>query len=124
MKKLITVILILAILLPAAALAGEPDVVGCWATYDRLTTGAPQITALYLSETHKCYYLAQYYHVDEPGTGRAYIGSWEMQSDGSVLAKIGENTSIVLQFDPTYVIAINPKTNSLFLNLNLIYKDW
>lgn len=124
MKKLITVILVLALLLPVAVIADESGVVGCWATYELLTTGTPSITVICLTEDHSCYYLAQMFHADEPGLGRAYVGTWEMLSDGSVFAKIGENTSKTLIFDDTYVIAIDTGTNKMYMNLSLLYKDW
>lgn len=124
MKKLLTIILVLALLLPVAACADESGVIGCWATYELLTTGAPSIIAIYLAPDHTCYYLAQAYHTDEPGLGRAYVGTWKLMDDGSVYAKIGENTSKTLVFDDTYVIAIDKGTNKMYINLGLLYKDW
>ena len=124
MKKLLSIILVLALLIPVASLAAGLDVGGCWATYDMQTTGAPQFVVIYLAEDYTCYYLAQSFKKDDVGLGRAYVGTWELQDDGTVLAKTGENTETILTFDATYVIAMNMKTGKLFINLSMLYADW
>ena len=117
MKKLITLILVLALLIPVAALAGESDVVGCWAHYELNTEGAPIMIVLYLSADHTCYYLAQGFHPDSEGLGRTYIGTWAMKPGGTVYAKTGNNTSMTLTFSKTFVGAMDLETSMLFVNL-------
>lgn len=119
MKKLLAIILIVALLLPVAALADDSDVVGCWAHYELLTTGCPSMEMIYLAEDHTCYFIIQSFRHDEAGLGRTYVGTWEMQSDGTVLAKTGDNSSIVLYFSPEYQVAMNTKTLSVFINLSV-----
>ena len=120
MKKLITVILILCLLLPAAALADDRPV-GCWATYSLLTTGAPQVTTIYLAEDHTCYFLIRLFDPDGEGNGRTFVGTWEQLPDGHFLAKTGNNTSTELIIGDDNTIAYNPATNEYYVNLNLIY---
>jgi hypothetical protein len=123
MKKLITVILILSMLLPAAALAGESDVVGCWAYYSVSSSGTPSMEMIYLADDHTCYFLIQSFDHDEPSLGRAFVGTWEMQQDGSVFAKTGNNTNTTLMFDTNeYAVAYNPKANKYYINAGLIYR--
>lgn len=118
MKKLLAIILIVALLLPVAALADDSDVVGCWAHYELLTTGCPSMEMIYLAEDHTCYFLIQSFDHDEAGLGRTYVGTWEIQSDGTVLAKTGNNSSTVLYFSPGYQVALNTKTLAFFINLS------
>ena len=95
MKKLLAVILILAMLLPAAATALEREV-DYYYGYGHIEvtkSGTPFIAVIYFAEDQTCYYLAQMFKSDEPGLGRAYVGTWGYTADGKVFAKIGENTS-------------------------------
>ena len=117
MKRFFALLLVLVLLLSASALAD--GVVGCWAHYELLTTGCPSMTMLYLAEDHTCYYLIQSYDHDEPGIGRTFVGTWEMQADGTVLAKTGNNSDTVLYFSPEYQVAMNTKTFGLFINLSV-----
>ena len=97
MKKLVAIILLLALIAPAASLAlSEADVPGCYVYYDLLKSGAPQMTMFYLAPNYSCYYLIQSYHEDEPGIGRSYVGYWEVQGDWTIYAKTGNNTDMVL----------------------------
>ena len=116
MKKLITVTLILALLLPVLALADESDIVGCWACYDMQNDGTPAMFMLYLAEDHTCYFVVQAFHHDEPGIGRAHVGTWEMQSDGSLIAKTGENTTTKLRFYGSTSFAVD-KTGRVYVNI-------
>lgn len=118
MKKLLAIILIVALLLPFSAFADDSDVVGCWAHYELLTTGCPYMQMIYLAPDHTCYALLQSFDHDEAGLGRTYVGTWEMQSDGTVLAKTGNNSSTVLYFSPEYQAAVNTKTLAVFINLS------
>lgn len=115
MKKLIALLLIL-VLLPVCALASESDVVGCWANYEMLTDGAPCFTMMYLTEDHRCYFVTQMFHEDEEGLGRTYIGSWELQNDGTALVKTGNYAETKLVFDDSYRFAI---TDSMGVYVNI-----
>ena len=119
MKKLLAVVLILALLLPVAAFADDSDVVGCWAHYELLTTGCPNMEMIYLAPDHTCYFLIQSFKSDDAGLGRTFVGTWEMQSDGTVLAKTGNNTSTVLSFSPNYQAAVNTITLGVYINLSV-----
>ena len=119
MKKLLAIILIVALLLPFSAFADDSDVVGCWAHYELLTTGCPAMEMIYLAEDHTCYFLIQSFDHDAAGLGRTFVGTWEMQADGTVLAKTGNNSDTVLYFSPEYQVAINTKTFGLFINLSV-----
>lgn len=116
MKKLITIILILAMLLPAAALADESDVIGCWVHYSLLTNGAPGVEFLYLSEDHTSYYLIQTYKPTEAWNGRTHVGTWEMNEDGTVTAQAGNVATITLKFSDDYTLAVSDLI-SVFVNI-------
>jgi len=118
MKKLIAVLLIIALFLPAIALA-EGSVVGCWAHYELLKTGAPSMEMLYLAEDHTCYFIIQSFHEDSAWIGRTYVGTWTLQDNGTVLAKTGENTETILYFSPEYQVAMNTKTFGIYINLSV-----
>ena len=116
MKKLFVLILSLVLLLPVLAAADDSSVVGCWASYQLLTDGAPCLTMLYLAEDHTCYYLTQMYHPDREGIGRTYIGSWEIQADGSIFVKTGNNSSVTLSFYNSENFALSD-TMEVFVNI-------
>ena len=117
MKKLITVILILVVLVPACAFAvDESDVVGCWAHYEVLETGSPSMSMLYLSEDHTCYFLIQAFRSDEAGIGRTFVGNWKIESDGTLYAKTGNNTDTRLKFSSSN-IAVNVETMEVYVNI-------
>lgn len=118
MKKLVILILALSLFLASAALADEPDVVGCWAHYELLESGAPTMIMLYLAADHTCYYLNQMYKPDSEGFGRTFVGTWEMNSDGTVSVKTGDNARMELTFSDSYVGAMDLDTRQLFVNLS------
>jgi len=122
MKKLLALILILALLLPAAALAAEKDVVGCWASYELQKDGAPAMIMIYLAENHTCFFLAQSFNPDDEGFGRAFVGTWQMNDDGSVTAKTGNNTETAMLFDDSYSVAYDPRTNHYFICVDLLFR--
>ena len=100
MKRLLTIVLILALLMPAAAMAvtvSDWMVEGNWMGFWEEDNGARSMICIVLEENNVAYYVAQFFHADEPGLGRAYIGSWDL-SDDIVHVKIGENTSLDLKF--------------------------
>ena len=118
MKKLITVILILVVLVPACAFAvDESDVVGCWAHYDVQNNGAPSMSMLYLSEDHSCYFIIQSFKPDEAWIGRTYVGTWKLLDDGSVYAKTGNNTDTKLTLYGSGGLAVNKETFDVFVNI-------
>ena len=116
MKKLITIILILALALPALAMADESDVIGCWTHYTELTTGGVGVEFLYLAEDHKCYYLIQNFNTEKASLGRTYVGTWEMQEDGTVVAKTGNTAKTKLKFSEGYSLAMSDLL-SVFVNI-------
>ena len=99
MKKLLSLILVFAVLLPVVSLASdiEIDFYYGYAHMELTTDGAPFMSVIYFAEDHACYYLAQLFRHDEPGIGRAYVGTWEYTDEGYVYAKIGENTDITFK---------------------------
>ncbi len=117
MKKLLAVVLLLALLLPISAFADDSKIIGCWSTYNLRTDGAPVIASLYLSENNVCYYVIQSFSADDVSLGRAFVGTWSKNSDGSITAKTGQNTEVTLVFSPQGGAALNLKTNELFINL-------
>ena len=116
MKKALTVFLILAVLLPFAVLADESDVVGCWAHYELQTDGTPLMSMLYLAEDHTCYFIIQSFNHDGAGLGRAYVGAWSMNSDGSVYAKTGNNSQTDLRF-VSENIAVEKSTMEVYVSI-------
>ena len=117
MKKLLALILVLALLLPAATFAAESDIVGCWASYSVLNDGAPSMCMMYLSADHTCYFLVQMFHPDKEGLGRTYIGTWKLNSDGTLFVKSGNNTSMTLRFSDSGNLAVNMETMEVFANI-------
>lgn len=97
MKKLITIILILAMLLPAVTLAEENkeiDYYGGYAHIEISKDDTPIMYVIYFAEDYKCYFLAQAFDSKRPTIGRAFVGNWGYTSDGEVHAVTGENTEI------------------------------
>ena len=104
-------------LLPAAALADDVDVVGCWAQYSVLTTGAPSMSMFYLTEDHICYFLTQMFDPDEAGFGRTYVGSWEFLSDGTLFVKIGNSAKLNLKLSSSGGFAVDSDTMNVYVNI-------
>ena len=124
MKKLLAMILILALLVPALALADESDVIGCWVHYELLTTGAPSVTFLYLAEGGVCYYLIQTYKPDDVGMGRTFVGTWEFDKEDTVTAKTGNNAKTTLYFSPDGSVAMDTRTMQIYVNLSVLGMEW
>jgi len=122
MKKLITIILILALLLPAAALAvDESKVVGCWAHYEHPNSKTLAMECLYLEEDHKCYFMLQIFYPWSVGNGTAYIGTWEANEDGTITAQIGDDTYLSLIIpEGSFGVAMVPEDNRIFVNLSVL----
>ena len=117
MKKLITIILALALILPVAAQASESDVVGCWAHYDVQLNGAPAMQMLYLAENHTCFFIIQSFKEDEAWIGRTFVGTWEMQGDDVVYAKTGNNSDTTLKLNTNNTLAVEKDTLHVFVNI-------
>ena len=115
MKRLLSFILIAALLLPAAAFADDSYFAGCWVHTEKLETGCPSVTFICFTEDHKCYYLIQSFREDAAGPGRTYVGTWEIQ-DGYLVAKTGNNTTTRLQFDEGFTVAFCPDTLSFYIH--------
>lgn len=116
MKKLLIAFLILALLLPTAAFADD-SFIGCYASYDLLKDGTPDMQTIYFAEDGTCYYLTQIFHKDEPGFGRAYVGTWTVE-DGQLVAKTGNNTSMTFRFSDDYSAAVEMKNLIMFVHIS------
>ena len=97
MKKLLAVIMILALLLPAASgtalTLSEWMVWGSWNHFETTNNGM-LLTSIYLEEDGIAYFMTQLFSDGAPGFGRAYVGSWEITNDRYVHIVTGQNTSI------------------------------
>ena len=124
MKKLITIIMVLALFLPAAVIAEEPD---CDAAYVHIEMNekdhdAPFIAAIKFAQNNTCYYCEQTFYSDRPGQSNALIGTWEMTSDGEVLVKLGNlNAAFTLHFLKDGGL-INTDTMMIYYLTNAIWK--
>jgi len=100
MKKIVAMILILTLLLSAAAMADTNDSVDEYYAYAHASVakdGSPIMMIIYFAKDQTCYYVAQAFHHDSAGIGRAYVGTWGYTADGYIFAKIGDNTSLKLK---------------------------
>ena len=103
MKKLIVSILIVALLLPVAALAEDvSSIVGVWVSHELLTTGAPSMSYLYLAEDHTSYYVIQAFKPDGPGLGRQFVGTWEITGPDEIDVKTGNTTHVTMTITGDY----------------------
>ena len=116
MKKFLCLILIAVLLIPAAAFADD-SFIGCYASYDLLKDGTPDMQTIYFSEDGTCYYFTQIFHKDEPGFGRAYVGTWTVE-DGELIAKTGNNTSQRFRFSDEFSAAIEMDTYTMFIHIS------
>lgn len=98
MKKLITMILILALILPAGALADiDPEMYeGAWTSHKFTTDGGVVLTTVYLDEGGIAYFMIQSFSPEKPGLGRAFVGSWEVTGPDMIHVISGNNTSMDL----------------------------
>lgn len=119
MKKMITISLILALLLVSfsAALAEEETFLGCYASYSPLTTGSPSMKMIYFAEDGTCYFMIQSFRPDEPGLGRAFVGTWEIV-DGVLVAKTGNNTSSSFSFTDDFSIAVDKDLFEIYIHIS------
>ena len=100
MKKLITIILALALILPVSTLAVDKEVSEFFG-YAHINTekdGAPYMSMIYFCKDQTCYYYTQMFHAGETGFGRAYVGIWGYTADGDVFAKVGNSDSAKIVF--------------------------
>lgn len=90
--KRILILLLLLLLISSAALADPADYIGTWIYSVKNASGDGwQFQIFILDEDGSCYYSNQMYSSDEPGFGRAFVGSWREIRNG-VHIKYGNNT--------------------------------
>lgn len=84
MRKLITVILILSLLLPAAALADtEQELIGAWAAYAEFNHGVMYYYLLRLYEDHTALYQMDRMEFYEPWPDPyCHTATWKLKEDG------------------------------------------
>ena len=87
MKRFVTLLLVLALILPAAALAKEPDCCAAYTHAEMLENDhdAPFFSTIMFAEDHTCYYCDQIFYSDRPGTSNAMMGSWKMSGDDIII---------------------------------------
>ncbi len=123
MKKFLTVIMILILLLPAVSLAD--DTLDFYAGYchtemDEKNGDAPFFVFLHFTENHKCYYAEKKFYPDRPGQDNAYIGTWEYNESNEVVVKIRGNTVFVFHFLKSGDL-INTSTMMIYNRVNAIW---
>ena len=106
MKKLITIILIIALLLPAAALADESGITGFWAHCGMNEDNTPFMIVYYLSEDHVCYYLLKSFSSFYGYVERDEVGTWELQEDGTIKTVVG-NARNYWEFSESFDSSVN-----------------
>lgn len=99
MKKIFALILVLALVLPAAALSSVEAwlIEGAW-THVEDTESGKLITSMYLEEDGKAYFVTQMFYSEEPGLGRSFVGSWEFTGPDTIHVITGNNSSIDLTY--------------------------
>jgi hypothetical protein len=123
MRKLITVILILALLLPAAAMAldKEIDFYYGYAHIEILRDGSPVMYTIYFAEDQTCYFNVQAFYHDEPGIGRSHVGVWGYTADGEVFAKTGNNTDITFHINSSGAL-VDKETMQVYEPISALFK--
>jgi len=119
MRKMILVILILSLLLPVAAVSDVSEWLyeGTWTNTQDGEDGIALITVS-LWEDGKAYYVAQTFSRNEPGIGRAFVGSWEVTGPDTIHVIVGENTSMDLRYC-TFNMMLEDKTRRLFFRAEM-----
>ena len=115
MKKLLTVILILAMILPAAALADVSSWLyeATWVHTDYGKSGGVTIEALCLNEDGTAFYVVQSFTAEEPMFGRAFVGSWEISGPDTIHVIIGNNAEMEMCYS-SYNMMYDVQTRSMF----------
>lgn len=115
MKKLITLLLILALALPAAALADASHWMfeSTWVSTEYHDDDAVTIQLLCLLESEKAMYITQRFSADGPGFYRAFVGSWEMTDPNTIHVIIGETAEMDLYYS-SYNMMYDIKTRRMF----------
>lgn len=115
MKKLITVVLILAMLLPAAALAEVEEwlYADTWTCTEYLNDGGVTLTTICLMEDGTAFCIVHMFFQDHEGYGRTHIGTWEVTGPDTINVVSGDNTSMDLAY-ATYNMMYNVKTRKMF----------
>lgn len=118
MKKLITIILALALILPAAAYAVDMEIVsGLWSHAEDTADGM-LLTSMYLTEEGIAYFVTQMFGSDGPGLGRAWLGSWELTEINTVHIIIGKHATLDLKYRD-YNTMIDQATYDYYLRAEL-----
>ena len=99
MKKILSFILILVLVFPALAFAEEYEIDEFYgyAHMDVFADGSPVMYMIYFAPDQTCYFTVQSFRHEEPGLGRAYVGTWEYMDDRCIFAKTGDNTDITFK---------------------------
>lgn len=122
MKKLLSVVLILALLLPFAAFAEHPEVDQYYgyAQIEVTKSGAPYMNFLYFKPDYTCYYLTQLFYDNEPGLGRAYVGTWGYTAEGKVFAKVGDNVTLTLGFSSSGEALVDLEHDHVYFKISAL----
>ena len=120
MKKMIAVILIFVFLFPAASFGVTVRawmIEGSWNHFEYTDDGM-LLTSMYLDESGKAYFVTQLFHADDPGLGRAFVGSWEFTGEDTIHVITGNNSSLDLTYC-TYNMMFDYSTGSYFFRAEL-----
>lgn len=100
MKKLIIVLIVLALAIPVFAFAAGSDsfFVGTWVNImPHANTPGETITVLHLTEDYRAYFMIQSFNdSDGPEYGRSALKTWTSAGDW-IRVKIGENATLDLK---------------------------
>lgn len=104
MKKLLCVLAVLVLLLPAAfAEQDESIYVGAWAKVQSTDAGGALFEVFYLTENHKVFYFSQNYSAAMPQFGNQAVGLWFPQRTG-IRIVYGDNLECSAEFiDENYL---------------------
>ena len=124
MKKLITMLLILAMVLPAASLADTAEL-DFFAAYSHVETldserSAPFIATLFFKKDGTCYYCDQQFFLDRPGQSNAMIGTWKYTDDDNVVVSLGRQALTFTLHIMASGNIINTETMSIYNPVNTI----
>ncbi|MCR5371504.1 MAG: hypothetical protein K6E83_12435 [Clostridium sp.] len=115
MKKLITILLIIA-LLPVTALADESGIIGFWANCGMNEDNTPSMIIYYFSEDHICYYMLKSFSSFYGYVSRADTGIWELQEDGTVKTVV-RNARNFWEFSDSFDYAINIRSGDRYMKV-------
>ena len=122
MKKLITLLLILTLALPALALAEELDFFSAYSHVETLDSerSAPYIATIFFKEDGTCFYCDQQFFLDRPGQSNAMIGTWKYTDDDNVVVSLGRQALTFTLHIMANGNIINTETMSIYNPVNTI----